>query len=348
MEYILLIFIILYMSSCQKGKEESIIPSNLYELSNDIKYSQLIKSLDYITLNLGDTCLLSGIQKIYFDDDTIIVQDKKREGICIFTHNGKFIKQINYIGEGLAEYHNANTITVDTISNHIYIYDATNFKINQYTYLGEFIKSDKVEYFMKDFAITAEGYNIMFQPYRSKTYKKNGVWICSSNNKFIKQLIEHESNNQEFEFISTLYNETFDGIYYYDRNNDNIYLINADSTKLLYTINLKQKIPEKVRNIANPSSIELEGHSMMYDFCISSKYIIFTYFIFGENENPFRWVFSDRKTKTNIVCKNFENDFDEMKSSNYRLFYLNDSTWCRVVDRHEKDCNTLLQIMHLK
>lgn len=348
MKYILLFFIALCISSCQKGKEETIIPLNLYELSDNIKYSQFIKSLDYITLNPGDTCLLSGIQKIYFDNDTIIVQDTKRDGICIFTNNGEFIKQINYIGEGPTEYHNANAITVDTISNHICIYDVMNFKINKYTYKGEFIKSDKVEYFMQDLAITTDGYYIMIQPYTSKTYKKNGVWLCSFNNKFIKQLIENKSNNQEFEFISTFYNNTSDGIYYYDRNDDNIYLINTDSTKLLYTINLKQRIPEKTRNISNPNPADLEEHSMMYDFCISPKHIAFTYFIFGENENPFRWVFLDRKKMTNIVCKKIENDFDKIESSDYRLFYLNDSTWCRVVDTHEKDCNTLLQIMHLK
>lgn len=348
MKYLILFLVILHLNSCQKEVEQTIIPLNLYELSDNIKYSQFVKSLDYITLNPGDTCLLSGVQKIFFDDDTIIVQDTKRDGICIFTQKGDFIKQINYIGEGPTEYHNSNAITVDTVSNHIYIYDVMNFKINKYTYQGVFIESNRVEYFMRDLVLLENGYCIMIQPYTSKTYKKNGIWISSPTNKFIKQLIENNPNDHEFEFVSTFYNKTPNGIFYYDRNNDNIYLINSDSLKLLYTINLKQRIPNKVRKRSNPNPIDLKEHAMMYDFCVSSQNIVFTYFIFGEDENPFRWVFFDRKKKTNIVCKNLENDFDKFVSSDYRLFHIDDSTWCQVVDTHDKDCNTILQIMHLK
>lgn len=348
MKYILFFLLTLYICSCQSEKKQRVISVDLTQSSSDVKYSQFISSLDYITLNPGDTCLLSGIKKIYFDEDTIIVQDTKRDGICVFTSKGDFIKQINYIGNGPKEYHNSNAIAVDTIHNHIQVYDVINFKINTYTYQGKFIESNKVDYFMQDFEIFENGNKIMIQPYNNKTYKKNGVWLSSLQNKFVKQYIEHEPTDEYFEFLSKFANKTSAGIYYYDRNNDNMYVISSDSVKQLFVIDLKQRIPSKVRYLTDPTPMDLAQHSMMYDFCISPNIIVLNYFTFEEKTNPFKWVFIDAQTGKNTICKDLKNDIDNIETSDYRIFYINDSTWCRVIDAQQKDCNTLIQIMHLK
>ena len=346
-KYTLLFLLIIYINSCQLEKAERVISIDLTQRSSNVKYSQFIDSLSYITLNPGDTCLLSGIKKIYFDEDTIIVQDTKRDGICVFTSNGNFIKQINYIGNGPQEYHNSNAISVDTIHNHIQVYDVMNFKINTYTYRGEFIKSTKVNYFIQDFEIIENGNKIMIQPYNNKSYKKNGVWLSSASNEFIKQYIEYKPSDEYFEFISTFTNNTSKGIYYYDRNSDKMYVVNADSIKLLFTIDLEQKIPLKVRHLTNPAPKDLAQYSMMYDFCISPNIIALSYYTFEEKE-PLKWVFINPQTEEYTICNNFENDIDNIETSDYRIFYKNDSTWCRVIDRNQTDCNTLIQIIHLK
>ena len=92
-------------------------------------------------------------KKIYFDSDTLIFQDSKNEGVFVFNlKDHKLVSHINRIGQGPEEYHKDNAIAVDSTSNLIHIYDMMNFKVNVYTYKGEYAYSYKIEYFMRDFA----------------------------------------------------------------------------------------------------------------------------------------------------------------------------------------------------
>ncbi len=350
MKKLVYLFLVIFVCSCTNNKESdnSVISIDLSNLSADVNYSQFVKSVDYIVLNPGDTCKISGIKKLYIDSDTIIIQDTKRDGICIFTSEGDFVKQINYIGNGPHDYLASDAITVDTIHNRILIYDIMGFKINSYNYQGVFLDSKKVEHFFRDFEINSDGSFIMVQPNANKVNPKNGAWKYSPQFRFEKQYLEHTPNELNFEFVSTYMNRTPNTVYYYDRNDDNIYSIDRESACLLYHVDLKQYMPNDVRALKAPMMNDLNGYAMMYDFCFSSKYIAFTYFLFGDKSGyPYKWVFHNRENGETVVCNQFVNDFDTMESSDNRLFYVNDSTWCRVVDSDQNDCNTILQIMHL-
>lgn len=342
------VLLLLLSMSCNKERESEVVSLNLTDNGKELLYSEIVKSIDYLVLNTNDTCLLSGVEKLYIDNDTLIVKDTREGGVVTFGIDGKFIKQINYIGEGPTEYHDANSIAVDTVSNHIYIYDMMNFKINKYTYQGVLVESNKTDYFMRDFEVVDNSYLLMMQPNDNKVYKKNGVWLTSFKNNLVKQFIEHEANGQNFEFMSTYANNTSDGLYYYDRNNDNLFLVSSDSAFLLYNIDLKQRIPNDVRELPAPSLADLDQKAMMFDFCVSSKYFILSYFMFGDTDNPFRWVLLNKENRKVSVFLNFNNDMDTMLSSESKVFHINNSTWCRALDPKENDCNIVLQILHLK
>lgn len=144
----------MFSSSCIDTKVNSIF-IDLDHAKNNLNYSSLFDRIEYINLDAGDECLLSGIKKIYFDSDTIIFQDSKNEGIFVFNKKDhKLVSHINRIGQGPEKYHKDNAMTVDTISNLIHIYDMMNFKVNVYTYKGEYASSYKMDYFMRDFAWT--------------------------------------------------------------------------------------------------------------------------------------------------------------------------------------------------
>ena len=122
-----LIFFILFslVISCTK-KDNISIPTITVDLDNTketIQYSQFAKSLDYIELNTNDSCIISGIQNIFLDDDTLILLDNKKAGILIFTLEGKFINQINHYGNALEEFISIRTFTIDPVLNQIYILD---------------------------------------------------------------------------------------------------------------------------------------------------------------------------------------------------------------------------------
>lgn len=162
--------ILLLATSCVKQDSEA-IPVDLSKDKQHLLYSSFVEKLDYIHINAGKECLLSGIKKIYFDHDTIIIHDTKSEGIFAFTTTGNFVSHINYKGQGPEEFLDDNAIAVDTLNNFIYVYDMMNFKINAYTYKGAFAFSEKIDYFMRDFSLS-DNKLVAFQPCINQAYKK--------------------------------------------------------------------------------------------------------------------------------------------------------------------------------
>lgn len=347
MKHLYILFLFASLLSCSHPQKKADIHIDLNQEPEEVCYSQLFSALDYLVLQTGDTCLMSGIKKVFLDQDTLIVQDSKREGVFVFTLDGTFVKQINSIGEGPAEYTHTSAVAVDTVSNRICIYDIMGFKINTYTYQGDFVESDKLEGVIRDFAVMPDGTRLMVMPSYYKE-QKSGVWLSSPHNQYIRHLLDNVPKDWEFEFLSTFYNQTPSGIYYYDRNDDRLSFITPDSATLLYQIDLKQRIPDETRKMAGPPPHELNQCAMLYDFCLSPTYLVLVYFKFGDRQQPFRWVFANRATGKVTVSKQFVNDMDTMISNENNLFYINDSTWCRMVDPQENDCNLILQFMHLK
>lgn len=92
--------ILLLLLSCTKEAKDNVISVDLDKCTEELTYSQFVKHIDYVPLNLGDTQLLTGIKKIFFDQDTIIIQDSRKEGIFLFTSDGQFVQRINRKGQG--------------------------------------------------------------------------------------------------------------------------------------------------------------------------------------------------------------------------------------------------------
>ena len=287
-------------------------------------------------------------KKIYFDSDTLIFQDSKNEGVFVFNlKDHKLVSHINRIGQGPEEYHKDNAIAVDSTSNLIHIYDMMNFKVNVYTYKGEYAYSYKIEYFMRDFA-WMDNLLLIIQPCINKVYKRNGVWLYKPIEKQESLLLEHDGDDQSFEFMSTYIEQSENKIYYYDRNDDCIYLINNKSNTGLYKIDLKQKVPLDIRTASNQNPKDLNMKSMMFDFVPSPHSVLLCYFMFGEKENPYRYVLINSKTKETIIFKKFINDMDDILFVDNKIFCINDQSWCRLSQQSEDSETVQLQIMYLK
>ena len=222
-----------------------------------------------------------------------------------------------------------------------------NFKINAYTYKGAFAFSEKIDYFMRDFSLS-DNKLVAFQPCINQAYKKNGVWLYDFTTQKETTLLEHDEDNQLFEFMATYTKQIKDTIYYYDRNNDYIYVIKNDSISTLAKIELKQVIPTNVRVMASPNPNELNQKAMMFDFCPSSKQVILSYFIFGEEKNPYRYVLIDPTTKVCSVFSGLMNDMDSYQISDPKIFCINGNTWCRMIEQEENSEIITLQILHLR
>lgn len=344
-----LIFFILFslVISCTK-KDNISIPTITVDLDNTketIQYSQFAKSLDYIELNTNDSCIISGIQNIFLDDDTLILLDNKKAGILIFTSEGKFINQINHYGNALEEFISIRTFTIDPVLNQIYILDGHSQKINIYSYKGEFIESKKTTLYVRDFAVLKDEIKLCILPYYEE-HLPYGIWTTDKENNIIKKINFDIPKEDKFEFLSLYTNLLDQAVYYYDRNWDNLSYVTKDTAIVEYQFNLKQRLKEDLRK-KDPETIPLQDFAMMWGFSNSSNFLLLTYYYYVE-ENPYRWVLYNKETHELTTSTAVINDIDYVQSSSDQIFYLSDKVWCRILDDETNNCNVQLQIINLK
>lgn len=344
--YLLLLFIGLTVS-CSQEKTSNVpeLAIDLDDTKDAILYSQFAKSLDYIELNTNDSCIISGVRNIFLDDDTLILLDRKKAGILIFTSEGKLVNQINHYGNAPEEFVRIHAFTIDPILNRIHILDTSSQKINIYNYNGDFIESIKTTLYVRDFAILKDGIKLCILPF----YEKNlpyGIWTVDREDNIIKKINFDIPKDDKFEFVNLYTNLSDQAFYYYDRNWDNLSYVTKDTAIVKYQINLKQRLKDDLRK-KDPETIRLQDFAMMWNFSNSSNFLLLTYYYYVE-ENPFRWVLYDKETHELTTSTTVINDIDHVQSSSDQIFYLSDKVWCRILDDETNNCNVQLQIINLK
>lgn len=334
---------LLFLLSCYNEEKKSIVV-DLDNKEKSIQYSRFAKSLDYIKLE-DDSCLISEIERIYIDGDTICLLDRKKGGIFVYTTQGKLVSNINYYGKGPHEFGDVSAFSIDPHLNQICVYDMRSLKIKKYSYSGEFIKSYDTDVYVWDFAVLKDEKNLFVHPYYERKVKY-GIWMTDRLNNLLKDFPLDIPEDDQFVFFNTHFNRRGDEFFYYDRIYDRMMYITPDTLYPLYTFNLKQRLSDELR-AKDPATYRWENFAMMWNFSMSEDCLLMNYYYY-EQENPYRWVFMDRKTNQLITSEYLINDLDSIQSDSRSIFYLNDKLWCRVVDSDNNgDCDILLQMIHL-
>lgn len=338
----LFLLILLLLFSCTKDKNNSIINIDLNKATPNILYSSFVDSISYITLQV-DTCPIGHISKIYFIDGIFFIKDDNREnGLFIFGKDYKLKKLINYFGPGPTEFIGISSFTINEDQHQISIHDSNGQKINIYNYDGDYIDSYPFEKFTLDFTYLNDNTYIFFTP----LFRNNapcGVWSENLSNGKITLLKNDIPQNAQTAFSSQFYQPAYKGIYYYDRINDDFSYINENGANILYQFNLKQRVPDNVREKSDPN---VDGYAMIEVFANSKNYLLLNYFIYGERK--FIWVILNKKNKSINISSQLYNDIDYTQIDLNSLFYINDSTLCRVIDPEEEKYDIKLQMLHLK
>lgn len=344
LSFLLLVFL---TSACNQVKTNEIteFTVDLDNTEEAVLYSQFVKSLDYVELNTNDSCIISGINNLFLDDDTLIVQDTKKAGILIFTSDGKLVNQINHYGNSPDEFIKIRTFTIDPVHNQIYILDTYSQKINTYDYKGKLIESKRTSLYIRDFTVLEDGTMLCFLPYY-EPHSQYGIWTTDPDNNIIKKLAFDIPKDDQFEFVGLYTNLANQAVYYYDRNWDNFSYVNRDTAIVQYQIQLKQRLKKELR-VKNPETIELKDFAMMSSFSNSENFLLLTYYYY-EADTPYRWVLYDKNTQKVTTSKQLINDIDHVQSYSEQVFFLRDDVWCRVLDDEVDNCNVQLQIMNLK
>ena len=330
------------------SKQSKPIPIDLDRSADAIPYSAFVDEIEYRELNTRDSCILSEIEKIYIDNDTLLIQDKLNGGILTFDRKGKLISQINFFGEGPEEFISITTFCIDPEKNIIYIWDYPSQKIKKYTYQGDFIGADKSEFFVRDFTVLKDGNRLCVFPCYSE-YLPSGIWISDKKDQIVKDFQVDVPQGEKIEFAGTNYNIDHDSIFIYDRNHDYLYCLVNDSLQVKYAFKPKQVLDKELRK-KDPSNYQplLKEIAYMSNFSLSNQYLLQTYKYLNNPDDPYRFVLYDRKNGRAHIGKDLLNDIDNVPSTDPHVYYLDKNTWCRVVETDVNNCDILLQLLRIK
>ena len=106
----------------------------------------------YLPLETNDSCLLSRIQTIIFENNLLFILDNNDKVITIFDHTGKFINRIQHAGNGPNEYYRIGAF--DVKDSLIYIQDDVRNRILSYSFDGLLVEA-------KDLAVRFETFHIL-------------------------------------------------------------------------------------------------------------------------------------------------------------------------------------------
>ena len=87
---------------------------------------------------------------------------------------------------------------------------------------------------------------------------------------------------------------------------------------------------------------------MMWNFSISPNFLLMNYYYY-EQETPYKWVLVNRNTNDIKIACNIINNMDSVQTEIQSVFFLNEQTWCRVIESTNPDnCEIALQMINLK
>lgn len=254
-----------------------------------------VKNILYIPLETSETSLIRNIDKIITKDSIFYIFDNMSKKIFLFNQEGKFLRNIDKVGQGPGEYTSPSDMEVDNDGN-VYVSDFPAKRIIKYN-LGN----------GNDFEVINIGVSFM-------DFVIHGKFIYLSrmikNGAFSVNLARWNMDTHEMEILKEnkllegntigfanhyFYRTGEDCVYYYERFNPIGYRIVGDS--LSKSISIKSEnfpTEDDVKKWSTNGRRHLEFASMDISACYETeKYLLITC-----NTKPFHtYCLVDKKTK---------------------------------------------------
>lgn len=325
-----------FLTACQKKSSSGPIQVDLTNTESAINYSSFVDSATIVTLELSDSLPINGVSGLFFDDGKIFVMDSGQEGIFVFDEkSGQQLAHLNAFGEGPEEIKRIGAWCLDSFQKHICIFDKGDMKIKEYDYVGNYISSFSMEYFLLDMVKFGKESMVCFYPIFAGHEQPEGVWLDNMGH-FNKSISSHVTESCKFHYFPVMYNWNGSSAYYYDRNWDELSLVTNDTLQLLYAFDIKQAIPLSIKGERDLTPEKLDGRSIVHQFTYSNNFILVSFHTFHQDDmsqKDITWMLFDKRKKSISTSKSLINDLNAGYEINgYGLFYKNDHTWVRVDD----------------
>ncbi|MDH8701881.1 hypothetical protein M2138_001232 [Dysgonomonadaceae bacterium PH5-43] len=248
--------------------------------------SQYADSVKFIRLETTDESLIGGITELLFDDDYVIVADRKTASIFFFDYEGNYSHKINRRGQGEGEYLSLSHVMLDKENDEIIILDMNLRALLRYDYQGNQIS--KISNFdddmvPRDIIKLPSGDFLCYRQDRLGDEEKwqAGVWKVKKDgslDKFIYTL-DFDTNSS---FVQSVYHLSYlhDGkISFVDQNKTAVFSI--DENDIVSKI-VEFKVPGKT--LAEMPTVDKSDGGYYSIFCSEEKGdYIFTQWIDPEN-----------------------------------------------------------------
>lgn len=219
--------------------------SQANSVENIFNYSNYLDSVDYVTLETSESCIVGNVMDVHFVNDRIFLSDLKN--VFVFAKNGKFISKVSGFGRGHGEYSSLSFFDVNPSNDEISIYDIGNKMIHVYSIKGDFLRNVRIEGIPRDFCVLSNGNYLFYTPDVMENHYR-GVWQTDPEGTFINQPVVLSGYSKKVLLTSNnlihLSNEEVGLLG--PMGFDNIYHISSDKSEIAYQITTNVTIAKSV------------------------------------------------------------------------------------------------------
>ncbi len=174
-----IIFVLFSCTSDNGGEvasKVSVIKLPLEKSNMNLKMSDVVDSICYVSLETDTVCLVGQIDKLIPMDTAFIVVDKDiARSIYVFNREGRFIRKIGKSGPGPEEYLGIEDVCLDQEKGQIVILDLKSKHFLIYSLEGEFVKSIRFDFYAYDIEYVGEDKIAVFLNYgNNASFEKAG------------------------------------------------------------------------------------------------------------------------------------------------------------------------------
>jgi hypothetical protein len=282
--------------------------------SKEIKLSDIIDNINYISLETKRECLIGSLTEIRFTDNFFFVKNHLPPSLFQFDCTGRFITNIGKQGKGPGEFNRLRSFCIDEGNKNVILYAKQPDKLLIYEFDGNLNKTvfcpddqpvNEIESFSND------NYVLMFANYNGKT--KHSYQCYSMQNTLLTKAIipKSFSRNGSFSIMPEFSFYTYNNSLNIKENilNDTIYTIVGTNFIPKYVLNFgKNTFPIEARQERITYLKNMHEYFIMKNIFESKNYLILIY----RFNKEIHVGFYHKNTKTTCLMKNdgIINDFD--------------------------------------
>jgi hypothetical protein len=281
-----------------------------YSNKSKIKLSGFVSNFSIIRLETSNNSIVGEISKIQFFNDRIYILDMRSNAVFVFDVSGKFIYELNRIGQGPEEYIALTDIQVG--ENGIYVLDISSHRIIRYGFDFKFMEDIKFDFLGSSFVPDSTGFwlyseaNMRHDDYQLIRIDKKGTVTG-------KYFRRNTRPDYSYTYASSnIFQKNSNRLYFSPRCDNVIYEEGMDVWNPAFRLSFNGKTWPGKMNISD-EDIENDDYIFRRNYFILNDYIVNDYII-----NSQRYFSFYSKRTGRIVSGSIEND---IVSAGYDRFF---------------------------